>query len=54
MAYSRRETADGVTVMNKELYDNLQDGIEEAKRDIANISSISISSVVPAVLEDTE
>ena len=29
MAYTRRNTTDGVTVMNKDLYDNLQDGIEE-------------------------
>lgn len=28
MAYTRRQTQDGVTVMNKDLYDNLQDGIE--------------------------
>lgn len=28
MAYTRRNTTDGVTVMNKDLYDNLQDGIE--------------------------
>lgn len=31
MAYSRREVQDGITVMNKELYDNLQDGIDEVK-----------------------
>ena len=30
MSYRRIETQDGKTVMNKELYDNLQDGIEEA------------------------
>ena len=30
MSYRRIETKDGKTVMNKELYDNLQDGIEEA------------------------
>lgn len=29
MAYIRRNTTDGVTVMNKDLYDNLQDGIEQ-------------------------
>lgn len=29
MAYTRRNTTDGVTRMNKDLYDNLQDGIEE-------------------------
>lgn len=29
MAYRRINTTDGVTVMNKDLYDNLQDGIEQ-------------------------
>lgn len=29
MAYTRRNTTDGVTIMNKDLYDNLQDGIEQ-------------------------
>ena len=33
MAYSRRTVTDGVTVMNKELYDNLQDGIDEVKKE---------------------
>lgn len=32
MAYTRREVTDGVTVMNKDLYDNVQDGIDEAKK----------------------
>lgn len=31
MAYTRRNTTDGVTVMNKDLYDNLQDGIDNTK-----------------------
>ena len=30
MSYSRRTVTDGVTVMNKDLYDNLQDGVDEA------------------------
>ena len=34
MSYERVNTANGVTVMNKELYDNLQDGIDEAKSSI--------------------
>ena len=38
MAYSRRTTQDGKTVMNKELYDNLQDGVDECKEDIAAIT----------------
>ena len=29
MSYRRIDTQDGVTIMNKDLYDNLQDGIEE-------------------------
>lgn len=31
MSYRRIDTQDGVTIMNKDLYDNLQDGIDEAK-----------------------
>lgn len=31
MAYTRINTTDGVTVMNKDLYDNLQDGIDNTK-----------------------
>lgn len=37
MAYSRRSVTDGVTVMNKELYDNLQDGIDESKEDLEGV-----------------
>lgn len=32
--YTRRYTRDGVTVMNRELYDNLQDGIDETRESI--------------------
>ena len=32
MAYSRRDVTDHVTVTNKDLYDNLQDGIDENKK----------------------
>lgn len=32
MAYSRRVVKDYETVMNKDLYDNLQDGIDELKQ----------------------
>lgn len=39
MAYSRREVTDGVTVMNKELYDNLQDGIDELNEKLNNITT---------------
>ena len=34
MAYSRREVTDHITVMNKDLYDNLQDGIDENKKEL--------------------
>lgn len=34
MAYTRREVTDGKTVMNKDLYDNLQDGVDECKEDL--------------------
>ena len=34
MAYSRRDVTDHVTVMNKDLYDNLQDGIDESKKEL--------------------
>ena len=37
MAYSRREVHDYVDIMNKDLYDNLQDGIEEAFKGNSNI-----------------
>lgn len=32
MAYSRRDVKNGITIMDKDLYDNLQDGIEESKK----------------------
>lgn len=48
MAYYRRDVQDGVTVMNKDLYDNLQDGIEEAKEAISNFSE---ATVYPATVE---
>ena len=32
MPYSRRDVKNGITIMDKDLYDNLQDGIEEAKK----------------------
>ena len=35
--YSRREVTDHVTVMTKELYDNLQDGIDESKQAISEL-----------------
>lgn len=44
MAYVRRDVTDGVTVMNKDLYDNLQDGIDESKEDLENVKD-SVSEV---------
>ena len=34
MAYSRRDVKNGITIMDKDLYDNLQDGIDEAKQSV--------------------
>lgn len=48
MAYTRREVTDGLTVMNKDLYDNLQDGIDEVKKEL---NSVSATTVVEAVVE---
>ena len=39
MSYERVNTANGVTVMNKELYDNLQDGIDESKSSIEKLDT---------------
>ena len=49
MAYTRRNTTDGVTVMNKDLYDNLQDGIEER-----GITPEMFGAVGDGVHDDTE
>lgn len=37
--YTRRQVTDHVTKMNKDLYDNLQDGIDEAKSSIEEVSN---------------
>ena len=39
MAYKRTEVTDGVTVMNQELYDNLQDGVDEAKSGLSAMTA---------------
>lgn len=49
MAYTRRNTTDGVTVMNKDLYDNLQDGIEER-----GVTPEMFGAVGDGVHDDTE
>ena len=38
MAYSRRNVVDGNTVMNADLYNNLQDGIDESHKSINAIN----------------
>lgn len=37
MSYQRVNVVDGVTVMNKALYDNVQDGIDELKEELSNV-----------------
>lgn len=49
MAYTRRNTTDGVTIMNKDLYDNLQDGIEER-----GVTPEMFGAVGDGVHDDTE
>lgn len=49
MAYTRRNTTDGVTVMNKDLYDNLQDGIEQF-----GITPQMFGAVGDGIHDDTE
>ena len=48
MAYSRRKVTDGITVMNKDLYDNLQDGIDEIRE------AMGINTVLDATVEPDE
>ena len=55
MAYNRREVEDGITIMNKDLYDNLQDGIEEAKGSTHNVSESTVyNATVETVKVTTE
>lgn len=49
MSYTRRNTTDGSTVMNKDLYDNLQDGIEER-----GITPEMFGAVGDGIHDDTE
>ena len=44
MAYNRRNVADGSTVMNADLYNNLQDGIDELKSE----NGFTLSSTLTA------
>lgn len=43
MAYSRRQVTNGVTVINKDLYDNLQDGIDEVKEVLDNLKETVVT-----------
>ena len=49
MSYKRVDTQDGVTVMNKDLYDNLQDGIEQF-----GVTPEMFGAVGDGVHDDTE
>lgn len=49
MSYRRIDTQDGVTIMNKDLYDNLQDGIEER-----GVTPEMFGAVGDGVHDDTE
>lgn len=40
MAYQRRQVTDHVTKMNKDLYDNVQDGIDECKQDLGVVNTL--------------
>ena len=48
MSYTRRNVEDGVTVMNSDLYNNLQDGIDEAKNDISSVAN-TVEGVISSV-----
>ena len=41
MSYERKNVQDGITVMNKALYDNLQDGIDELKE-----TSVAVNTAI--------
>lgn len=51
MAYSRRQVTDHVTKMNKDLYDNVQDGIDECKEDLEVVNTMlgSINEYNPKI-----
>ena len=46
MSYSRREVIDHKTIIDKELYDNVQDGIDEAFEKIEKIKEETLDSGV--------
>lgn len=55
MAYSRRTVTDGVTIMNKDLYDNLQDGINECKEAEGGLKfSVDSDGVLNITYDDGE
>lgn len=56
MAYSRRQVTDHVTKMNKDLYDNVQDGIDECKEDLEVVNTMlgSINEYNPKIKLPTQ
>lgn len=44
MAYSRRDVKNRLTIMDKELYDNLQDGIDELKKEVEKLGGNTTES----------
>lgn len=52
MAYSRRNVENLVTVMDKDLYDNLQDGIDESKKEIEKLKNDGSNVVLEATVEE--
>ena len=52
MSYERKNVQDGVTVMNKSLYDNLQDGIDELKETVEQMSIIITNNVLDATVDE--
>lgn len=54
MAYTRRDVKDRLTIMDKDLYDNLQDGIDELKEAVGKLggdTTESNNTVVDATVE---
>lgn len=53
MTYSRRTVKDHETIMNKDLYDNLQDGIDELKTASSDLTN-TVNQVVETKIEELE
>ena len=52
MAYKRRDVQDFVTILDKDLYDNLQDGIDEAKEAVKKLQADESTLVLTATVEE--